>query len=341
MAKQNQNPEVREQIKQEDKLAAKPQPDVEEIKPDELRSRCVFEIPSMSKPTDYLGFHSDRGATLRSRAGSLDEPKVGREKVAKSFPNFTPIQVTLPINAFGSNGIKLPLGLTIISGDTKVGKTLLVKGISRHLPISRIMAVEPYDEDSDVADDIPCYNSVDAAIAVMVQARLDGSEALPALDSLRESLYEISGAAGSKGVTNAFFTALTRLSNGLARADLSMLAIVNPMHTETDYVTEFKSKLSSAVPAVLWITSSSISNSKSDDNFDAKDIKVEGTIAIRPFRDPLPFVFDSRIAATFETKWSQSVTPMYMDASAVKLAKTPPSVAESQAYKRIQEDKSQ
>jgi hypothetical protein len=120
-----------------------------------------------------------------------------------------------------------------------------------------------------------------------------------------------------------------------------MLAIVNPMHTETDYVTEFKSKLSSAVPAVLWITSSSISNSKSDDNFDAKDIKVEGTIAIRPFRDPLPFVFDSRIAATFETKWSQSVTPMYMDASAVKLAKTPPSVAESQASKRIQEVKPQ
>jgi len=256
----------------------------------DAKQSTILEIPSMNKPTDYLSFASDR-IFLRPRANTLDEPKVATiREIRVQFPAFSPIIARLPLAVGASNihSTELPPGLTVISGPTQGGKTMLVRGMARFEPLTRFLTVEPYDSSDEILDGVVAYNSVDSAIGAAVHAVLQGSKHLPVIDSFRESLYEISGAAGSKGVTNAFFTALTRVSNGLARADLSMVAIVNPMHEEAEYIKEFLSKLSSAVPCLIQVTETKVTGTR-----DVPRIVCSGTISKRPLRQKTSFRFDS------------------------------------------------
>lgn len=304
----------------------------------DAKAESVIEVPSLSDPSDYLCF-SPGSTKIRRRFNSLDEPKPGTaSNLKEKFPAFVTMQYTLPIEISGMHGAVLPLGLTVVSGGTKAGKTLFIKALAARTQVSRVMAVEPFDTDDEVIAGVPCYNSVDAAVSVLLMDRLTGSTSLPVLDSLRESLYEISGAAGSKGVTNAFFTALTRVSNALAKADQSVVAIVNPMHTDSDYVKEFHNKLSSAVPALIWIESNEVTGEGEAKIADLTVI-VRGTFSSRPKRVEHAFKFDSSEMMRYDSAvWAEEVTGLsFAQANSTSLAGSDPdSVAVRALYKSIQ-----
>jgi hypothetical protein len=78
-----------------------------------------------------------------------------------------------------------------------------------------------------------------------------------------------------------FFTALTRVSNSLAKHGITMLATVNPLQDDEAYVRSFVSKLSSAVPAFVFVEHISSSG------------VFSGTVADRENRNPASFTFDT------------------------------------------------
>lgn len=191
-------------------------------------------------------------------------------------------QFRLPLDLKGAKGaIYLPLGLTVISGATQAGKSSFLKALRTALPLIRLNVVEPHD-DPDEIESTPTFSSVDSALVAAVSQAYTNPSTLMALDSLRAPLFELTGNAGSKGVVMPFFTQLTRVSNDLAMAGISLLATVNPMDEDPAYVDSFLKKLSAAMPATILINSAS---GKVDDR------QFEGTISLRPDRTPIPFSF--------------------------------------------------
>lgn len=162
----------------------------------------------------------------------------------------------LPLVSAGMNGdFPLPPGLTVISGATAVGKSSFLRDVANsfgshegHDRLVRLSAVEPFDDPADIGE---WYLDADDALAAAVASQMADDRVLPAIDSLRSVLFEMSGAATSKGMTARFFTQLTRVSNALASNGRTVLATVNPMNSETDFVTEFLGRLAAALPALI------------------------------------------------------------------------------------------
>jgi hypothetical protein len=122
---------------------------------------------------------------------------------------------------------------------------------------------------------------------------------LVGIDSLRAPLFETTGPAGSKGVIMPFFTALTRVSNSLARNGLTLVATVNPMDDDPGYVEAFLSKISSAVPAFINVAPQS----------DAQRGVFTGNIATRSNRAGKTFQFDSTVNHQVEAEEIEFVVP--------------------------------
>jgi hypothetical protein len=80
-----------------------------------------------------------------------------------------------------------------------------------------------------------------------------------------------------------FFTALTRVSNSLALHGISMVATVNPLQSDPQYVRSFIDKISSAVPAYVVVDS-------------VQAGVFSGVVADRTHRQPIPFTFNSNSA---------------------------------------------
>jgi hypothetical protein len=193
-------------------------------------------------------------------------------------------QWSVPLTVQGGNGT-LPLnpGLTVVSGSTAVGKSTLV----RALGVKRLPTVEVQDNINELSEHI-YFDSIDQAVLVAARDTVNSGE-LHCIDSLRAALFEINGPAGSKGVIMPFFSALTRLSNSLARNGIAMLATVNPMDDDPEYIRQFLGKLSASVPCFIDLRSLDISRAGSG------ILKFSGTITSREIEGRItsPFTFST------------------------------------------------
>jgi hypothetical protein len=233
----------------------------------------ITQISIFSDAKSFAEINFDQpehqGISLIKRSSILQEPI--------SQPALVTTEYTFPFKVNNGVGVTAPLGLVIISGSTKVGKSSFL----RALGIQRFLAVEPPDSLEELQQ-VRMFNSADAALAAAVHHTGTTGE-LVALDSLREPLFEIAGAAGSKGIIMSFFTALTRVSNSLARSGITMVATINPMDRDTDYVKAFIDKLDSSAAMYIHLS-----------NYDYATGVYTGTIAERNDRVEQPFTYDSK-----------------------------------------------
>lgn len=213
--------------------------------PLEQDQRPLFELASAASPFQRLAFMAD-GTVKRVASGFTLEPIIRR-----AIGPDDGYQFRLPLMVGRRSEVVLHPGLFIISGATGVGKSRLLRALAGRVNGVRLNVVEPYDTVEEI-NTLPDFQSVDEALVYAVRALKPGT--LPMIDSLRSMLYELKGAAGPKGVVAVFFSVLTRVSNALAQSGFTVIATVNPMVSDPDYVTEFHQKLSSSVPGYVWLT---------------------------------------------------------------------------------------
>lgn len=264
------------------------------INPESLARAVADELAPRAKGYDRAPDVPEfYGFDLRTHVFSLD-------------PNMRPIQRKLdwmeepirrpvvPINGDYPKAFSLPipvsglrtpyyptnLGLVVISGGTEAGKSSFLRALATMAPIKRLLAVEPYDTPDEI-EELPYYSSFDNALAAAVQARYRGDfNQMYAIDSLRAPLFETGGNAGSKGIVMPFFTQITRVSQELAKAGMTVLATVNPMEEDKAFTEAFLKKLSASTSTCILLTSSERRGGVST---------FTGTIASRPDRTPRPF----------------------------------------------------
>jgi hypothetical protein len=180
----------------------------------------------------------------------------------------------MPFELANGREFRLPPGLTVITGGTAEGKSSLLRAMG----VPRLLAVEPADNLEELK--LPLYDEFDHAMLVAALRTLKTKE-LMAVDSLRGPLFEISGAAGPKGISMPFFTQITRVSNSLAKHGIAMLVPVNPLIPDPEYVEAFISMLSSAVPGLITLKGSR-----------AKEGIFKGTVSDRSERAGVQFIYD-------------------------------------------------
>jgi hypothetical protein len=139
-------------------------------------------------------------------------------------------------------GEELPPGIIAVAGNTGAGKTSFLRACGARI----IRCVEP----SDFVDDAWFTLDHDDALRVAV-ASSQGSVSPVAIDSLRALVFETQGAAGERGMIMKFFTLLTRVSNMLERAGVSVLVTVNPLMSDAQTYALFLSRLRSSVPSTI------------------------------------------------------------------------------------------
>lgn len=201
-------------------------------------------MPTMNR-TEYYAILED-GTVEKARPtfmAAYDLPMDRRPLVIHS----------LGLDTVGAD-VGLPPGLTLVSGSTKAGKSSFGRALVERNPLyKRVLVKEPYDSVDEI-DDVEAYPSFDAAVAHAIMDNFARPKSLWIIDSLRGPLFETTGAAGAKGIIMPFFTALTEVSNALARCGVTIIATVNPMDTDPEYVKEFLSKLSAAGAAMISLT---------------------------------------------------------------------------------------
>lgn len=249
---------------------------------DRLREEGNLEIALFSDERSYGGLDTSNETYVRRRENVFDQPTVANvDGIIRGY------QPTMPFDVGGSPFV-LPPGITVITGRTEVGKSSLLREISRVAAIDLALAVEPHDDPADIAD-TAYFDSADAAIMYLVRRQrahiLEGKPApIATLDSLRQAVFETEGAAGEKGMVMKFFTILTRVSTSLARNGISLLVTVNPLQTDPDALKAFVDRLKSSVPATIELTSSSR---------EGGTVTFKGNVSARPERQARAFDFSA------------------------------------------------
>lgn len=240
-----------------------------------------LEISLFSDDRSYGGLDKKSNkAYVRRRADVYDQPTVANDDgLVRGF------QPTIPLLV---NGVPflLPPGITVVTGPTSVGKSALIRALATCQTVDLALAVEPHDDPADISS-TAYFDSADAALMYLVQRQrlsILANEVPPlaVLDSLRQAVFETTGAAGEKGMVMKFFTILTRVSSSLARNGISVLVTVNPLQTDQDAVKAFIDRIKSAVPAVIELQSLSRTGSR---------LTFRGQVSARPDRQPRGFEF--------------------------------------------------
>lgn len=246
-------------------------------------SRLQHEFFGFQRARTVFAFETD--GTLRSRTLSdFEEPIDAVDERIKGYA------FTIPLVLNGRKDQDLPLapGLVLISGHTKAGKSSFVRALARRLPenaLIRVTATEPYDEPEEI-DTVRTFSTADAALASIVKATLvDGAKkTLFVIDSLRGPLFETNGPAGAKGIVMPFFTQLTRVSNRLARAGITVVATINPMEEDYEFADAFLKKLTASVPTTILVEGREEKSGLE---------RFRGTVIARPLRQAIPFTLTS------------------------------------------------
>lgn len=249
---------------------------------DRLREEGNLELALFSDDRSYGGLDQKNEAYVRRRDNVYDQPTVAN--IGGLIRGYQP---TMPFQVGGSPFI-LPPGITVITGPTSVGKSSMLRELARVAKTDVALAVEPHDDPADIAD-TAYFDSADAALMYLVRrqrAHILADEPAPiaVLDSLRQAVFETTGAAGEKGMVMKFFTILTRVSTSLARNGISVLVTVNPLQTDPDALKAFIDRLKSSVPAVIELNSS---------RRDGASVSFSGSVSARPDRQARGFDFSS------------------------------------------------
>lgn len=222
----------------------------------------------------YLTFDKKGVPSIRKRDSILDEPR--RAGAANAI---TALQHALPITVGNLKEWVAPFGIILVSGGSGVGKSEFMRALGRLIDVNRVIAVEPADSQEEL-ENVPIRFSADAALAYLISARINGSKALPVLDSLREPLFEIEGTAADKGIINAFFTRVTRVSNTLALNGMTVFATINPLSQDDAFMKAFMPRLISSTPAYILLDERSETST---------GITFKGRMAQRPERKERQF----------------------------------------------------
>lgn len=180
----------------------------------------------------------------------------------------------------------IPLGLSVMSGGTGAGKSDLTRAlVARNPSFERVISAEAYDSEDEI-DTVPAFDNATGALAYAVAEQIKDKRKLVIIDSLRAPVFETNGPAGEKGVIMPFLTQITRVSNALARQGRTVVAIVNPMNDNPEYVERFLGYLSSALPCYIYL--------KGRSGGDLSRV-YEGSVTVRaagkPYhRQPRPFI---------------------------------------------------
>lgn len=234
---------------------------------------------------EFFGFQNRQAVFSFNKAGSVISRKLIWPDEPLTKPRERKVQFSLPIKVRGLDGYpSLPPGLTIVSGPTAVGKSTFVRALTQVMPLRRLLAVEPHDSGSEL-ETLPTFSSIDSALVYAIGAAYSTPDDLYAIDSLRATLFETMGAAGSKGMSMQFFTQITRVSNSLAMAGISLMATVNPMDEDPEYVKQFMSKLSASVPATILL--------ESVERLGNGGASFTGSIQMRPNRTKMSFSYST------------------------------------------------
>lgn len=247
------------------------------------KDSSICEMATFKDPSVYLVFDKEGNVSTRKRKDILDEPSCNLTSRTGST-----VEYTLPLQVGGLKEVTLGFGLIVVSGGTGTGKTSFIRSLSKVIKVNRVLAVEPADSYEELST-IPMRYSADAAIAYLVQQFIRGNKALPVLDSLREPLFETDGSAADKGIINAFFTRVTKVSNALAQNGVTMLATINPLGDSPDFLKQFYLRLTSATPGYIILQSVE----GPQDN-----LTYRGVVAMRPDRVERPFQLNVKIGQT-------------------------------------------
>lgn len=246
--------------------------------------------PRDPKVAEFFGF--SRGTSVFSL--DKDGAVISRKLPWPGEPVVTPVvsnQFKLPIMVEGlKSHPNVNLGILAISGATGAGKSTALEALAQMMPLNRLLAVEPFDLPGDV-ETLPTFSTADGALAAAVAGSYADPTQLYAIDSLRGPLFETTGPASEKGIIMPFFTQLTRVSNQLARAGLTVVVTINPMHDDPEYVRRFLTFLSASVPTLITIESAERIPASEGKK---KALIVRGTISSRPNRVPRQFTLDTR-----------------------------------------------
>lgn len=236
------------------------------------------------KVAEFFGFSRGNSVFSLDKEGNV----ISRKLAWPGEPAVTPVvsnQFALPMLVTGLKGApRVPLGIVAISGPTGAGKTTALEALAAMMPLNRLVAVEPFDNPSDV-ESVATFSTADGALAAAVAMAYANPKELHAIDSLRAPLFETTGPAGERGIIMPFFTQLTRVSNQLARAGITVVVTINPMNDDDEYVRRFLSYLSASVPTLIVVEKSERLG---------KDRVVSGTVSMRPNRTPRRFELDTR-----------------------------------------------
>lgn len=243
-----------------------------------------FEVISLDTKKMFLGLRPDGTPYTRYPEGPWDEP------TRLTTNKRTTSQLYIPLTD-AAKGYALPLGLTVVSGPTAIGKSTFVRALSRVMLARRVLAVEPADSGDELATKLATndlFSSTDGALMALMSsaqgelARDGALRTLLVLDSLRAPVFETDGPAGERGMIMSFFTKLTRVSNSLASSGVTVIATVNPMQEDDLVVKAFLQRLRSALPCVITLSGATISSAEET---------YRGTVTGRPLRQEQSFVW--------------------------------------------------
>lgn len=145
-------------------------------------------------------------------------------------------------------------GLTLVSGRTGIGKTLMIQALVRASDglLAYINLLEPFNNADEVNANPVAYDLREAIELAAVSIAMGH---VPVIDSLRILTYTASGATGKRGINMGMFGYLTALNNALAQAGASMVAVINPLLDEQEDYDAFISNCRSSVVSVIEVTS--------------------------------------------------------------------------------------
>lgn len=257
------------------------------------RKEGNLELSMFDNRHSYMGLTPSGEPYIRRRQGPWDNPTRMTVDRMKSSQLVLPVEVS-------QKPFHLPLGLTVITGRTEVGKSSFARALERSMPTRRVLAVEPPDGGEELgrlANDI--FFDADGAMlslaaSMVAELKEHGQiRTLPILDSLRAPVFETTGSAGERGMIMAFFTALTRVSNSLALNGLTVLATVNPLQSEDKAEDAFIQRAKSALPSVIVLTSSKVGGAVDE---------FTGSITSRPNRQSRTFTWSTAKATAKKEK---------------------------------------